>query len=297
MSPMKNNNVNVLHILSFLIIILSVVAAATGLFYTTGGAPFDIINQYGDSVKMYGDGIYAHDSFFRVPIFKGTDLTILLVGVPMLAAATLLDLKKKTVKRRILLASVIALFLYYASNIAFGVAYNSLHLVYIALFSSSLFALIIAMSGMDYSELEKSITNVLPYKGIYAFLAVTGIALFIAWLPDIISALLAGRALAMIEVYTTEPTYVLDMGIISPLAFSCLFLLRKREGLGYMLLSILLIICMVMGIMLPVQTVFQVAAGIAIPLPVLITKIGIFVVLAVFAAYFEIRFMRILQQR
>ena len=180
---MKNNNVNVLHILTFLIIILSVVATATGLFYTTGGAPFDIINQYGDSVKMYGDGIYARDSFFRVLIFKGTDLTILVVGVPMLAAATLLDLKKKTVKRRILLA------------------------------------------------------------------------------------------------------------------FSCLFLLRKREGLGYMLLSILLIICMVMGIMLPVQTVFQVAAGIAIPLPVLITKIGIFVVLAVFAAYFEIRFMRILQQR
>ena len=95
MNPMKNNNVNVLHILSFLIIILSVVATATGLFYTTGGAPFDIINQYGDSVKMYGDGIYARDSFFRVPIFKGTDLTILLVGVPMLAAATLLDLKKE----------------------------------------------------------------------------------------------------------------------------------------------------------------------------------------------------------
>ena len=165
---------------------------------------------------MYGAGIYAHDSFFRVPIFKGTDLTILLVGVPMLAAATLLDLKSKTVKRRILLASVIALFLYYAANIAFGVTYNSLHLVYIALFSSSLFALIIAMSGMDYSEVEKSITNVLPYKGIYAFLAVTGIALFIAWLPDIISALMTSRPLAMIEVYTTEPTFVLDMGSRQP---------------------------------------------------------------------------------
>ncbi len=148
---------------------------------------------------------------------------------------------------------------------------------------------------MDYSEVEKSITNVLPYKGIYAFLAVTGIALFIAWLPDIISALMASRPLAMIEVYTTEPTFVLDMGIISPLAFSCLYLLRKREGLGYMLLSILLIICMVMGVMLPVQTLFQVAAGIAIPLPVLITKIGIFMVLAVFAAYFEIRLMKVLQ--
>jgi hypothetical protein len=292
---MKKNKVNVLHILSFMIIILSVLVTATGLFYTSGGEPFDVINQYGGSVKMYGDGIYAHDSFFRVPIFKGTDFTILLVGVPMLAAATLLDLKRKTVKRRILLASMIALFLYYAANIAFGVTYNSLHLVYIALFSSELFALIIAMSGMDYSDVEKSITNVLPYKGIYAFLAVTGIALFIAWLPDIISALQASRPLAMIEVYTTEPTYVLDMGIISPLAFSCLYLLRKREGLGYMLLSILLIICMVMGVMLPVQMLFQVAAGIAIPLPVLITKIGIFVVLAVFAAYFEIRFMKVLQ--
>jgi len=290
---MKNNNDNVLHILSFLIIILSVVVTAAGLFYTTGGEPFDVINQYGDSVKMHGDGIYARDSYFRAPIFKGSDLTILLVGVPLLFAATILDLRKKTVKWRIFLTSVIALFLYYAAYLAFGVTYNFLHLVYIALFSASLFALILAMSGMDYSEVEKKITDGLPYKGIPVFLVVTGIALFVAWLPDIMGALLAGRSLAMIEVYTTEPTFVLDMGIISPLAFSCLYLLRKRKGMGYMLLSILLIICIVMGMMLPVQTLFQVAAGIAIPLPILITKIGIFVVLALFATYFEIRLMKV----
>ena len=151
---------------------------------------------------------------------------------------------------------------------------------------------------MDYSELEKSITNVLPYKGIYAFLAVTGIALFIAWLPDIISALLAGRALAMIEVYTTEPTYVLDMGIISPLAFSCLFLLRKREGTGlYASFDF---------------TDHMHGHGDNVACPDGVPSCGrnsdsfagpdhkksaFLWFLAVFAAYFEIRFMRILQQR
>ena len=35
-----------------------------------------------------------------------------------------------------------------------------------------------------------------------------------AWLPDIIPTLIKDSPLALIEVYTTEPTYVLDMGII-----------------------------------------------------------------------------------
>lgn len=41
-----------------------------------------------------------------------------------------------------------------------------------------------------------------------AFLIVTGISLFVAWLPDIITSIKNGTSLDLIEVYTTEITYI-----------------------------------------------------------------------------------------
>ena len=96
----------------------------------------------------------------------------------------------------------------------------------------------------------------------------------------------------LIEIYTTEITYVLDMGIISPIIFICLFLLKKKDGLGDVLLAIILKMCVIIGVMISVATVFQTLGGIEVPVPALITKMGIFVVLSAFAAYFDIKLYR-----
>jgi hypothetical protein len=77
----------VLYILTLIIIILSIVVASIGVFYTTNGKAFEVTNQYGDLVKIYGDGIYSHDSYFKAPIFRGSDFTILFLAVPVLILA------------------------------------------------------------------------------------------------------------------------------------------------------------------------------------------------------------------
>lgn len=46
-------------------------------------------------------------------------------------------------------------------------------------------------------------------------------------------------------------------------------------------------VCMGVGIMLPIQTVFQLLSGISIPILAIITKVLIFVMLALFAIFFE----------
>lgn len=65
-----------------------------------------------------------------------------------------------------------------------------------------------------------------------AFLLIAGIALFVAWLPDIITSIIRGTSLELLEVYTTEITYVLDMGIISPLIFITYYLAKWEEAYG-----------------------------------------------------------------
>lgn len=293
---MSNNNDNdhakSLHIVSFIIIVLGSLTSAIGLLYTTGGQAYNFVNQYGDIVKMYGDGLYAHDSYFVAPIFKGTDLTILCFAIPILIAALVLDVKKKKLSNRLFLTSVISVFTYYSASIAFGITYNILHLLYIALFSASIFGLIIAIGSIDKNQVKQCMGDKLPYKGIYIFLALTGIALIAAWLPDIINSLVLGRSLELIEVYTTQITYVLDMGIIGPTALICLYQLKKRRAMGYILLEILLTLCCIVGIMLPIQTVFQLSAGIILPIGVLIPKTVPFVVLAFFAFYFNTKFFK-----
>ena len=51
-----------------------------------------------------------------------------------------------------------------------------------------------------------------------------------------------------------------------------------------------------MGIMLPVQSFFQALAGIQLPIPVLITKVGIFIILAAFSMYFDVKFYRNIEE-
>lgn len=289
MDKSKNNS---LYIVTFIIIILSIITSAVGLLYTTGGKAFNFVNQYGDTVKIYGDGLYAHDSYFKAPIFRGTDFTIIFFAIPILIIAMILDVKKKKIKYRLFLISIISVFTYYSSSIAFGVTYNVLHLIYIAFFSASLFGLIIAIGSLNTKQVADNMTGALPYKGIYIFLALVGVVLMGVWLPDIINSLVANRPLELIEVYTTEITYILDMGLIGPVSLICLFQLIKRSGMGYILLEILLTVCIIVGIMVPIQTAFQIAAGIEFLPADIITKVGSFVALAFFALYFEIKLFK-----
>lgn len=294
---MKKNRVLNLHIITGLIVILSLITTLTGLFYKTGGNDYTVTNQYGHKVRIYGDGLYAHDSYFMAPIFRGTDFTILCVAVPLLILSIVLDMKKRTLKSRLFLTSVISIFTYYSASIAFGVTYNFLQLVYIALFSLSLFGLILAIRSIDSSLLVGGTgSKLLPQKGIYIFLILTGVALIAAWLPDIITSLIQQQPLQLIEVYTTQITYALDMGVIGPTALICLYMLKKQNGTGYILLGMLLTLCVLIGIMLPIQTMFQVNAGIEFSTATIVTKVGSFVSLALFAFYFDIRLFKNIQQ-
>lgn len=255
-----------------------------GLLYKTNGNSYEYVNQYGDIVKIWGNGLYANDSYFKAPILRGTDLTFLVFVAPLLVIFLIINIKKNNQLSKYMLCSVNAALLYYSACLAFSVAYNFLHLLYIAFFALSLFSFIVSLLQAIPNTDNLSIK--LPYKSIYAFLLVSGISLFVAWLPDIISALIQNRPIALIENYTTEVTYVLDIGVISPLCILTLYLLYKRKNISYPLITMIFTVCSVVGIMVCLQTVFQLSAGIDLPVAALITKVGIFVILAIFSISF-----------
>jgi len=280
----------ILHILSVFIIVFAIVSSSFGLFYTTNGESFDFVNQYGNIVKIYGDGIYKNDSFFAASIFKGTDCTILILAIPLMIIALIMDIKNNTLRTKIFLMTLITLFAYYSTSISIGVKYNVLHLIYITLFSCSFYALIIGFILIKNYDIK--ITVKMDTIGIKIFLVFCGLSLFIAWLPDIITSLVNNKSLELIEIYTTQITYVLDMGIVSPLIFICLFNLSRKKNIGYILLGIVLGMLIFVGIMVIIQSIFQTMAGIKFPIEVTLTKVVIFVLLGVVAIFYEIKLFK-----
>ncbi len=177
-----------------------------------------VTNQYGEQVQIWGgSGVYRHDTYFKVPIFVGSDLTVLVFVIPFAIFAFWKTIQEDSFENLLRSFSVISLLLYYSASISFGVTYNVLHLVYIALFGACFFGaglLLAKLHSIAVQEGETYAYNITK-GGMKAFLLIAGLALCVAWLPDIISSLIKGTSLELIEVYTTEITYVLDMGIIS----------------------------------------------------------------------------------
>ncbi len=281
-----------LFILVIAIGVLSIISAAVGVFYTTGGKPYEVTNIYGDNITMWGVGLYKNDSYFKAPLNRGTDLVELLFSIPILFIGLIQDIRKRTIKSRLFLVSTLGIFVYSSASYCFGVAYNQMHLIYIALLSCSLFGLIMGIRSIDHEEIIKKMSGNLAHKGLISFSVLTGIALIVAWLPDILSSLLTGNSLSLIETYTTEITYVIDMGIIAPSFFATIYLIRKNDGLGYTTFLTTTMICILMIPILCFQSIFQSAAGIETPLAAAITKIGSFIVLGFWAIYLQVKIYR-----
>lgn len=267
-----------------LIILLLIIVSLCGILSLDFSNSCSYINQYGDEVKLFGSGIYKDDSYFKAPIHIGSDLCVLFFLVPLFVISVIKDLRASTTKTQLRLVSIEAISLYYAVCLCIGVKYNRIFVIYVILFSLLFFTLIKRMR-----DLNKFNFSFQMKKSDAAFLIFSGISLCVAWWPDIIPTILKGTSLKLIENYTTEPTYVLDLGIISPLCFISLVLMKKKESLGLVLYAILLQSIIVVAVMMITQSAVQFVSGAQIPLPALISKSVIFIILGLFAAALDLR--------
>lgn len=285
------NKINTkMYIIDSCIVILLLVITISGVLSFRTEHAYEVINSYGDTVQIWGTGLYAHDSYFKAPIFIGSDAMMLIIVIPCFVRSMWKLHRCKSLEYQIEHFAILSVILYYSTSIAFGVMYNALHLLYVCLFSMSLFSVAYQFLVLyKYACVKEQVCEYRVTSGMKYFMIIAGISLFVAWLPDILISILNGTSLGLIEIYTTEITYVLDMGIISPLCFLTIYLSTKKKFSGFVLMRMLFQLCVCVGIMIPLQTCFQLWAGITIPLPALITKGLIFVLMAVFAAIFEYR--------
>lgn len=271
--------------------VLALCTALAGLLWPGAGEPFPFTTLRGETVLLYGQGLYRYDTLFSAGAFQGSDLLVLLGVLPLLIVG-LIGYRRGSLRGSFLLAGALSYLLYNGASMAFGAALNPLFLVYVALFSSSLFAFILALSIMDRTALPAYIGPRLPHRAAAAVLFLAGPGTALLWLSDMVGPLLAGEAPVGLGSYTTLFTHGLDIGLIAPAATLAGILLLRRDPLGYVLGIPILVLCTLVGPMVILQTVMQLQVGVTFSTVQFVVIIGGFVVMSLLAAGVTIAVIR-----
>lgn len=270
---------------------LAAVAAGVGFFSTGGVGPFTATNVHGEAVEMYGRGVYEYDSLFRGSGQRGTDLVVLGVMLPLLAVSAWFYRRGSFRALLILVGALVAL-TYVGISYLGAVAYNELFLLYVVLFSSSLFTLVRAVRALDLVELGRRIGDRMPRRGPAAFLFVGGVVTTGVWLMTPLEGLLSGEPPGDLETYTTLFTNGLDMAVIVPSLFLAGGLVLRRDPLGYALAVPLTVFAGLLAPMITAMTVLQVQAGVEFTAAMVVGPISGFVVLAGVAVWVVVTLLR-----
>ena len=245
-----------------LIAVLALVAAAFGLFTPRVGSLYTFTTARGETVDLWGQGLYRFDTPIGASGFLAGDIVTLALAIPVLLIAFAMY-KRGALKGGLLLAGALAYFLYTYASLGFGAAYNNFFLAYTLIFSASLYGLILTLLSFDVRTLPTHFGAGLPRTGIGLFLIISGVILSLIWLVlSIIPALFANQAAPEAYYYTTFTTGIIDIGIVAPALLAAGVLIRRNAPSGYLFASVLLIFTCILGANLTAGGIMQVTQNI-----------------------------------
>ena len=238
-------------------------------------------------VGLFVPGFYR-DAEVLLPQLYGQDLLTLVVAVPVLAGALYYG-SQGSLRGYVVWLGVTGYLLYTYASYALLTSFNELYLVYVALFSLTLFTLIGGVARIDPTDLKEALDGH-PVRGYVAFQALVAGFVALMWLAEVGPASLAGtRPPSIAE--TTLPVPViqsLDLGVVIPSFAISAVLLWKQRAWGYVFTGVLLVKGTTLGLAVLAMIVFMLQNGQPVPLP----QIVIFAILSITGLVLTTRFIR-----
>jgi hypothetical protein len=270
---------------------LALVATGAGLLWPGESEIGTVTTVHGEQVPLFADGLYRHDSVFKGAANRGTDLVTLVLAVPLLVAAAL-SYRRGSLRGALALAGLLTWFLYAYASLSLGTAHNELFLVYVVLFSASLFGLALTVRSIDLEAVSTRRLDALPRRSLAWLMLVAGGLTAFVWIEPLVTSLLAGEPPKLLLHSTTMVTEALDLAIITPLAVASGVLLLRARVAGYLVAFPLLVLLWVLSFAILAQTAFQLNAGWEFETPELVGPIGGFVVLGAVATWLGLTVLR-----
>jgi hypothetical protein len=260
---------------------LALVASAAGLFWPADfSADAAAISVRGETVELWGRGLYRFESIFFAAGFRGQDLVTLLLAAPALAFVSWRVTREASVSWLLWRVVLLTYCLYVYATMALGAFYNELFLLYVGTFSAALFAFALAIV-----ELARTIdlrwpdsAASMPRKTASLLLLLSGLFTGLVWAQPLVASLAFGTVPPLLGHATTKVTEALDLAIIVPSCFVGSVLVWQGNKLGYLFAVPLLGLIAMLFPTIAASALSQLAAGIEFSLPEILGPIGSFMV-------------------
>ncbi|MBE0431931.1 hypothetical protein IBX73_00545 [candidate division WOR-3 bacterium] len=248
-------------ILAFCVVAMAAIAAATGIVSKEGPGPYEYESIRGQTVVIYGHGIYQHMSADVAIQGIAQDYVTLFVGIPLLLIALYLA-RQGSLRARFLLTGTLGYFLVtYLFYTAMGM-YNYLFLAYVFLLGASFFAFALALHGLPVQTLPERMRapQLVPIVGV--FLLVDAVLVALMWLSTVVPPLLDGTIIPVaVQHYTTLIVQGFDLGLLLPMAFVAGLLAVRKRPAGYLMCTVYVVFLSIMMTALTSKLVFMARAG------------------------------------
>lgn len=277
-----------LNFLTMVSAITAIISSCIGVFYSFGGKPKIVDNIYGQAITLYGDGIYANDSIMKAGASKGTDIVIIIIAIILIC--TVLIFKNKSYGS-FLQCGLLSIILYATTCLIMGNVFNRLFLLYVIQFGCTFYAFIFSMSGLLKNKSFQSNIYNKKLTGTALFLIISGCSV-LQWLMFILPSVFTGEPMKIIDIYTTEPTFVIDLAIILPSTLYCGIMLIREKTIAYQFAPVLLILLTGVAIAVISQTIVQTSLGIVLNIVQLLGLVILFVILGAIALWLNIKLLK-----
>lgn len=243
-------------------IVLLTLAATVGGLLPGDGTPFEAVSVRGEKVLINARGLYFWDTVSSAAQMQANDLITLFLALPLLLVSFFLVVRG-SLRGKMVLAGILGFILYTYTTMCFGAHFNALFSIYVALFSASLFSLILTLMSFDVKSLPGFFSAKLPRGLISALLFFAAAFIVLAW-SGRISAAYASPSAPVLENTTSMFIQAMDLGIIAPLCVVSGVLLLRGHPWGYLLAPVSMIKFATLGIAVSLMAVNMARRGVAV---------------------------------
>ena len=229
-------------ILSILIAIFATIASAGGLLL---------------------DGLYR-DNAFVTTTWLGNDAITLFLAVPILVVAMIVS-NRGSLKAQLIWMGALDYMLYNYAFYLFGAAFNWFFLLYATLLALSIFALIFGLIKLDVNGISQQFRKDAPVKWIGGYFIFVASGLGLVYLIQSIGFIATDNVPAIVTMsgHPTNVVFALDLTLLIPWLILGALWLMKRQPWGYVIAGILNVKGPLYTLVLAVNSILVVNAGIA----------------------------------
>lgn len=235
----------------------------------------------GSIIALSFKSIYAGLTPAFLPQALAQDITNLAIVSPLWLILAALSLRG-SMRSYLLWLGVLTFTVYNYVIYTFSIPFGSLFLLWVAVFSMSLFSLMGGITALEHKSVKASFKSRRAILVVAWFLIITAVLFGFLWLSEDIPALISNnRPQSLVDMaLPTNPVHILDLGFFLPAVIATGVLLIKEKPLAYTLAPSFMVFLILTGLPILMTPVVQAvrgetaAWGVVLPIGIL-TLIGL----------------------